>query len=207
MDTIERRFLPLAMIETRMEEGGAEENTLAGYGAVFHRDGDKGTEFEIFDGYIERFAPGAFDESLKLDDVRCLKNHNRDLVLGRSGAGTLTLSVDTKGLFYRCTLPATSYAADLKESVRRKDVTGSSIGFVTQAATILELENGVVIRQIDKAKLYDVGPVTYPAYEGTAVALRSADAAKRQMQDMLARRRSSVLRGIQVRGLRLNLPK
>jgi len=167
---IERRFLQL---ETRADE--TDKNTLTGYAAVFHKDGDAGTQFDLVPGrYIERFAPGAFDETLKSDDILCLFNHERSFVLGRNKAGTLTLSVDARGLKYSCALPDTSCGRDMRISLERRDVSGSSIGFVAEQVTWTEVEDGPTIRLIERAKLFDVSPVTYAAYQGTEASLRSA---------------------------------
>ena len=78
----------------------------------------------------------------------------------------LALSVDSRGLFYRCNLPDTTTGRDMRVSLDRRDVSGSSIGFVAEKVTWTEQEDGPTIRLIEQAKLYDVSPVTYAAYRG-----------------------------------------
>ena len=78
---MEHRFIPMDKMETREEDGRLY---LEGYFAVFN------STYELWPGATESIAPGAFDESVS-DDVRCLYNHNSDLVLGRTTARTLEL--------------------------------------------------------------------------------------------------------------------
>jgi len=177
--THERRFLTTAAagvtIETR-EDGG---KTLTGYAAVFYRAGDSGTEFAPWPGWVERVMPGAFDEALKADDVRALFNHDNSLVLGRNQAGTLTLSVDEKGLRYSVDLPDTQTGRDVPVLVERGDITGSSFAFMTRGEdgqkVYEDKARNSYIRELRAVELFDVSPVTYPAYEGTSVAVRGAE--------------------------------
>lgn len=171
---IERRFTP-GRVELRSEDG--KPAVMRGTAAVFNvRSENFGSEQQPF---FEEIAPGAFDEVLK-DDVRALFNHDANLILARSkgGAGTLRLSVDSTGLVYEAELPDTSYARDLKVSLDRGDVDQSSFAFTVAGHKYEERhENGktVRIRTITKiARLYDVSPVTYPAYPYATVALRCA---------------------------------
>jgi HK97 family phage prohead protease len=167
---IERRVAESA-IEVRFAEGEARTGTtIRGYAARFNSPSSP-----IGGRFIERIAPGAFDDVLA-DDVRALINHDPSLILGRSIAGTLRLSVDGQGLAYEVDLPDTAYARDLATSIGRGDINQSSFGFS------LELDgeewsrgdNGMKVRTITKVKrLYDVSPVTYPAYPEATVGLRS----------------------------------
>lgn len=148
-----------------------DSRTIRGYAAVF------GSESEDLGGFTEYIAPGAFDGVLN-DDVRALVNHNDNLILGRTSSGTLRLSVDERGLAYEFDVPNTSYGNDLLESVRRGDITQSSFGF-TVAEDAWDYEGKGMGKKKPKrtikkvARLYDVSPVTYPAYPDTSVALRS----------------------------------
>jgi len=144
-----------------------------GYGAVFHRDDDPGTEYELWDGAVERIAPDAFSEALsRPDDVRGLFNHDSDHLLGRLSANTLRLSADNKGLRYEIDLPDTQAGRDVATSIERGDLTGSSFAFVPEVVE-WATEESRDVRTIRSVKLYDIGPVTFPAYGSSSAALRS----------------------------------
>lgn len=148
--------------ELRAADG---ESRLVGYAAVFNQ------RTEIAGSWVEEIAPGAFRDAIAHGaDVLALFNHDQDHVLGRTTAGTLTLREDETGLFYEITPPDTQLARDLVENVRKRNITGSSIGFAVRAeewmrpATPAELP----LRRITEVEwLRDVGPVTFPAYEQT----------------------------------------
>ena len=77
-------------------------------------------------------------------DVRALWNHNPDHVLGRTTANTLALTLDARGLAYVIDPPDTQMARDLIVSMRRKDVTGSSFGFITRRDQWTDNADGTV---------------------------------------------------------------
>lgn len=144
--------------------------TIRGYGAVFHRFGDPGTEYVFHDSnVIERIHPKAFKRTLaEKTDVLALWNHEPDLILGRSSTGTLALSTDHIGLRFIIDLPNTNCGRSVAELVDRQDLDGSSFSFLPVDVQWTE-ENGKAIRTILDADLLDVGPVTFPAYSGTSV--------------------------------------
>jgi HK97 family phage prohead protease len=127
---------------------------------------------------VEVIAPDAFDEALAGNpDVRALFNHNADVVLGRTTAGTLRLATDKVGLTYECDPPDTQAARDLMVSMERKDITQSSFGFICMdAAWGFDEVNGLGIRTVKKAQLFDVSPVTFPAYTASTSGIRSLPA-------------------------------
>lgn len=174
----ERRFLaaPEALIEVETREDGG--SVLTGHASVFYREGDAGTEYKMWPGMIERVMPGAFDEALN-DDVRGLFNHDPSLILGRRSAGTLRISVDETGLRYEIDLPDTQTGRDLPVSVSRGDITGSSYAFRVRGAEghkiYKDKELNSYIREIRSVELFDVSPVTYPAYKGADVSARDED--------------------------------
>lgn len=146
---------------------------IAGYAAVFS------TETVIAGLFREQVAPGAFDAALKRDDVRALWNHDPNYVLGRTSADTLRLSVDKRGLRYELAPPDTQWARDLMTSIRRGDVTQSSFAFRVAKEEWEEptRDHPLPLRTIREVELFDVSPVTYPAYDATSVAARDAAAA------------------------------
>lgn len=167
---IERRNTPVPA--TLEERGEGEQPQIVGRAAVFY-DGTEATEFELWEGMRERIMPKSFDRALKeSDDVRGLFNHNPDMILGRTAAKTLMLNKTKQGLDYRIIPGQTTVASDTIESLRRGDVTGSSFAFRVTDQTWKTID-GIDIREIRGVELFDVGPVTYPAYEATTAGLRS----------------------------------
>ena len=173
-----RRFSPMPVEAVAPRLGRASSSGLpkiTGYAAVFYT-GRKSTQYELGPGLIERIHPEAFNRALRdRDDVRGLFNHNSDLVLGRSTAGTLALSVDSRGLRYEISPPDTTVARDLIENLRAGNVTGSSFAFSIDEETWTR-EGNLDIREVRSVRLYDVGPVTYPAYEATVAGADRASA-------------------------------
>lgn len=158
--------------EVRAEGRESEPTHIIGYGAVFN------TKSELLWGFREIIMPGAFDNVLN-DDVRGLFNHDPNFILGRSTAGTLSLSVDEHGLKYDITAPDTPTIRDLVIApLKRGDITQSSFAFqvARNGDDWYENDDGVVIREIHKiSRLYDVSPVTYPAYQAASSTTRSFD--------------------------------
>lgn len=157
----------------RLEARADGGKTAIGYGAVFYREGEAGTEYQLGKGVVERVDAKAFDKALQRgDDVRALFNHEPDHLLGRSTSGTLRLAVDGDGLRYEIDLPDTQAGRDVATSIERGDLSGSSFSFNVERADWQE-ENGRDVRVIRDVRLFDVGPVTFPAYTATSTALRS----------------------------------
>lgn len=163
---VERRVVTLP-VAVRAE---GDQMRLGGYASVFN------TETVIAGLFREQIAPGAFTDAVTQDDVRALFNHDPNFVIGRTVSGTLTLREDETGLAYDAVPPDTQWARDLMVSVGRGDISQSSFGFEVKDDewTRPERSGDLPLRTIRKAKLYDVSPVTYPAYESTTTAVRSA---------------------------------
>jgi len=164
---VERRFFPAEMRVERQEDGPTK---LCGYAAVFN------SMSEYLGGFRERVKPWAFAEALKDSDVRCLFNHDPNIVLGRQKSGSLQLREDEKGLYMEVELPDTQAARDIAVLVERGDITQQSFSFTVapDGETWEELDDGTALRTLTKiSRLYDVSPVVFPAYPETDVALRS----------------------------------
>jgi HK97 family phage prohead protease len=160
---LERRSFTIR--EIRASEGD-EPTVITGYAAVFNELS------ENLGGFYERIEQGAFAGTLESADVRALWNHDPNYPLGRTRAGTLELSEDETGLAFKIRPPDTSYAKDLLVSMRRGDVDQMSFGFRT-IRDRWEQIGGQVIRTLLEVELFDVSPVTFPAYPQTSAAVRS----------------------------------
>lgn len=171
---MEHRYIPMENMETQ-EDG--DDLYLEGYFAVFN------SVYELWPGATESIAPGAFDESVS-DDVRALYNHNTDIVLGRTSAGTMELRQDSHGLWGRVRLNrADSDAMNAYARIARKDITGCSFGFDIAAQETDYREDGTVHWTITKVSpLYEISPCTFPAYQETTVSARKKDLEEIQLK-------------------------
>lgn len=165
---------PLADLEIRAEGDGM---TFTGYAAVFN------SPSEDLGGFRETIAPGAFARSLKRDrNIRMFLNHNTDVVLGATKAGTLRLAEDAKGLIVSADLPETTAGRDLAYLLARGDVDSMSFGFQTVRDTWTDASGNRtgsfqgVNRTLEEVRLFEVSPVTgWPAYPATSASVRSLD--------------------------------
>jgi Escherichia/Staphylococcus phage prohead protease len=179
------------MVERRMVAGAVElredgdSKKLSGYAAVFNDETVIGGGFF---GFREKILPGAFTDTIKVDDVRALFNHDPNLVLGRragSEKDTLRLVEDDRGLRYDIDPPNTVQARDLVELVSRGDISQSSFAFIVPKGgddwNYDDVQNGKLpLRTIKKVQLMDVSPVTYPAYPTTSVSARAKQMAQQR---------------------------
>jgi len=181
----EIRTFDLDVLEVRADSED-EARKIRGHAAVFNKLS------EDLGGFKEIIEPGAFAEAINRDDVRALFNHNPNYVLGRNKSGTLSLAEDERGLSIEIDPPDTQTARDLMTSIERKDITQMSFAFridgkkgerwevdgsdVNPVDAFMALWDGKkhdIVRHVVKTRLYDVSPVTYPAYQQTDVIVRS----------------------------------
>lgn len=165
MDT---RYLKMENVLSRSDDD--DNPVIEGYFAVFN------SVYEVWDGATESIAPGAFAESVS-GDVRSLYNHNTDLILGRTSAGTLELKEDSHGLWGRVKINKNdSDAMNAYERIKRGDITGCSFGFNIEEETADYRDDGTVHWTITKVNpLYEVSPCVFPAYEATRISSRGTD--------------------------------
>ena len=168
IESHKRGFMHPAQFKTR-EDG--EDLIIEGYFAVF------GSIYEIWNDMTESIDPGAFTETLKDADVRALINHDTTLVLGRTKAGTLELSVDEHGLWGKIRInPNDQDAMNLYERVKRGDVDQCSFGFEIVREETDFKEDGSIHWTVMEVRLWEVSVCTFPAYEETEVSARKRDA-------------------------------
>jgi HK97 family phage prohead protease len=117
--------------DRRVISGGVELRSVEGRGLLVGRPVVYDSWSEPIGGmFRERILPGAFDEWLAGEpDVIACVNHDPARLLGRTASGTVRLVNDKQGLSVEVDPPATTYAADLAESVKRGDIRGMSFVF------------------------------------------------------------------------------
>lgn len=162
---------------TRDDNG---ELTIEGYFAVFN------SIYEIAPNMTESVAQGAFSKTLS-GDIRALTNHDTTLVLGRTKAHTLELREDEHGLWGKITInPNDRDAMNLYERVKRGDVDQCSFGFEIVNEETDFRDDGSVHWTIKDVNLYEVSACTFPAYQETNIAARSAEREALQKRELAA---------------------
>lgn len=166
-EQIERRFRAAELRVEKRAEG--EMPKVNGYAVVWDS-----LSVELW-GFREKVKRGAFADSIAAgDDVRALWQHDVNYVLGRTKSGTLRLVEDDHGLAVEIDPPDTPLVRSFLTSIERGDVDQMSFAFrATDDRWDIDA-NEQWVRTVLRAKLYDVSPVTYPAYPATEVGLRAA---------------------------------
>lgn len=156
--------------ELKTRESEENDKYIEGYFAVFNQ------ETEIWSGWYEQIAAGAFANSLRNSDIRCLFNHDTAVVLGRKNAGTLELKEDVHGLWGRVKVnQSDSQALDIYARVERGDISGCSFGFSPISEDYTTDTNGAMHWVERDVELYEVSICTFPAYPQTEVQARKQD--------------------------------
>ena len=168
---LERRFATVE--EFRIETDGKEKR-IVGYPAVFNKLSEPMPTM-FGPAFREKIRAGAFKKALEGEpDIRALFNHNPDLILGRTISGTLEVRERTRGLWSAITPPDTQTGRDVVKNIERGDITQMSFGFTIDKDEWFEDAEGNVTRTIVSVdRLFDISPVTFPAYADTEVAVRS----------------------------------
>jgi HK97 family phage prohead protease len=165
-DVLVRAVFGIDDVEIRKDDEGKIKG-LTGYAARFEKLSVP------FWSFREKIRAGAFKDSLKENNVRALWNHNTDIVLGATGAGTLELKEDKKGLRFDLDLPDTQAGHDAAVSVERGDVDGMSFGFRVLREEWNEKDPKNVVRTLVEVDVREISFTAFPAYPDTSVKARS----------------------------------
>lgn len=200
MQKIERRCFDSPL---EFRSGNKKRDTIIeGYAAVFY-DGTPETEFRLFENAYERILPGAFDEVIaKRENVVGLFNHDPSQLLASVNAGTLELSVDERGLKYRMQINEdTPVGQNVAGFVKRGDLSGSSFAFRARknGDQWIREQSGREVLEQRNLKVFDVGPVTFPAYNATTT---FAERSLKQWQSENPKKRNRVKRKLKIAKLR-----
>lgn len=162
---IERRAVPF---ESRAD--GEGKRKLRGLAVVFN------SETVIGGWFREVIRPGAFTKTLAERDIKMLWNHNTNFPMGSTRAGTLALHESARGLEVDNDPPSLGMNAGFLEAIDRGDVSQMSFGFEVVKENVTRGKNGEMeLREILEVKLFEVSPVTFPAYTDTEIGLRAAE--------------------------------
>lgn len=183
---IVRRCLctPTELHVRELAEGEAPSRTITGYAILFNVPSaplwsDEDSEAQ------EVIAPEAVTKEL-LDgqDIKMTMFHDRQLILARSnkGGGTLSYTVDEKGVAFEFDAPNTVDGDKALELVRRGDISGCSFAFTTRYydSDFVERQSEVAPNGVNKITyrvkavtgIYDFTLAADPYYPDTSVEAR-----------------------------------
>lgn len=165
--------------EIRTSEVLADNKTIYGKAISFE------TLSVDLGGFRETIKRGAITQELiDNSDIFARTNHDNDYILARSknGKGSLSLELRNDGLYFSFELPNTEKGNELREHIKRGEITQCSFAFNAAKepnAEVWRNENGIIYRDIYKiGYLGDVAPVYNPAYEETYVSMRAKECVK-----------------------------
>jgi hypothetical protein len=164
MSDAERRF---TSVPVEIRAAAQDKLTIGGYAAKFERMSQN------LGGFVEVIRSSFFNKSRGdgWPNVMARHNHDDNMLLGTSGAGTLRLNLDEVGLDYSVDLPQTRM--DVYELVSRQDVRQSSFAFIAFEDDWTTSDQGFPLRSLVSGQLIDVASVNSPAYLDTSTGLRS----------------------------------
>jgi HK97 family phage prohead protease len=190
--TTPRSDLCRSVAFTRDDSEHGDGRSFIGYGAVFNSL----TRIDSWEGtFDEQFAPGAFRKTLRERKPKFQFDHGRHPMIGSVPIGVITeIREDDRGLYVEARLGKHMLVDFVQEAIETGAIDGMSIRFSvvreewrdnmgnivapTEVDAILwggHPERIVLQRTILEAKLDEVGPVVWPAYQNTTAGVRSME--------------------------------
>lgn len=172
---LEFRSVPKAIGPVVARAAGDDAGpVIEGLGSVYNQVTTIGRYYPI----DEVVDPAAWTKSIGEGDIRSMKNHDTNWLLGRTKSGSLRLTEKTEGLHYEIDVNADDpNAMSTHAQVARGDIDGSSVWFrvIREEWTEPTDSNGLErpLRRILEAELFEVGPVVFPAFEQTTSTARA----------------------------------
>ncbi len=187
------------LLSIRSSEDESGQFFFTGYAALFDDPTDIGGWF------YESIHKDAFNSALaRKDDVRAIFNHDPNLILGRTKSGSLSLEVDETGLKSTIRIPDTTLGKDLKYHIEQGDISQMSFGFIILKEERKGLLNEKPWYEIQDVELFDVSPVTYPAYANTNIEVKRQKAIESRVREIMDKE-GRAKAGFELRTRKINL--
>lgn len=170
-------------VELRAVDDGAADAppVMFGHFAVFNEWSEINSIWE--GNFLERIAPGAFRKTFRENraDIKVLFQHGHDFQIGEKPLGPIDdLREDPTGAYYEVTLLDAPYVRNDIQPGLEAGVYGASFRFTVMRQEIVEdpgatdaNPKGLPERTIKEVRLYEFGPVTFPAYPSATAGVRS----------------------------------
>lgn len=167
--------MEIRSIESSFQEN---DNIIEGYGIKFN------TVSEIlYDKEKRRFFREIIDreainqELIDNSDIKFLFNHDKERLLARRnrGQGSLNVEVRDDGVYFSFEIPSTSIGNDLREMIKRGEVTTCSFAFTDGDNIEWDFSDREIPTRVVKSVrgIYDLSAVLDAAYSQTEISCRS----------------------------------
>lgn len=194
--------LCLRSVEFRAAEGSMDDGrTLEGYAAVFNEP----TDINSYEGrFSEEIAPGAFKKTISERKPVLQFDHGKDARVGSIPIGAIQeLREDPEGLFVQARLFDNPVVEPIRQAIEAQAISGMSFRFqvvrdewrdaegeLVKPGDLSQMlynsgKRGPLKRTIKEVQLFEAGPVVFPAYEQTSVAVRSLEDISDEDRDAL----------------------
>lgn len=196
--------LCLRAVEFRAADEAGDGRTLEGYAAVFRTP----TLIDSWEGtFEEEIARGAFSKTIGERTPVLQFDHGRDMRTGSLPIGSIEdLREDSKGLFVSARLFDNDVVEPIRQAIEAQAIDGMSFRFEVlrdrwrdaagknvkpeELSTLLWKpgDRGPLKRTLLEVRLFELGPVVFPAYASTSVGVRSilADLPEDQRHELVA---------------------
>ena len=180
---IVQRTLTASGVHVREGEEGGSSRTIAGYAIMFGVQSEVLWADERSEAREVIAREAVTQELLDGSDIKFTMFHDRQLILARSnkGKGTLSYSIDEKGVSFEFEAPATADGDKALELVRRGDIAGCSFAFSTYyyddnyVSPATEIVDGIEVVTYTVRQILSIDDFTLaadPAYPSTSVDVR-----------------------------------
>src|SRR5690606_18400140 len=138
---------------------------------------DSETVIDSWEGnFVEKIDRGAFRKTLRERTPVLQFDHGRHPVVGSIPLGSFeSLSEDDHGLHVVARLHNNWLVEPVRDAIRSQAISGMSFRFSVVKEKWLDPADAksLPVRIIQEVKLYELGPVVFPAYDNTSVGVRS----------------------------------
>lgn len=166
-----RDFTRSVPFEVERADNSKDGLTLSGHAAVF----DQVTRIDSWEGqFDEVIQRGAFRKTLRERTPVLMFEHGKHPLIGSMPLGTITKArEDDTGLWIEARLHDNWLIEPVRDAITSKSVDGMSFRFEAVKDAWQNDKRKVPLRTLQELRVPELGPVVFPAYSGTDVAVRS----------------------------------
>lgn len=183
------RAAPFTLARADDDGEASDGRTLTGYAALFGEE----TLIDSWEGrFTETIRKGAFKKTIREQSPVMQFDHGRHPLIGSIPIGSIAdLREDDQGLYVEGRITDNWLMQPVRDAIAEETINGMSFRFevvreewrdangkLVKPDEVLDLlwmpgDRGPLKRELIELKCRELGPVVFPAYQGTSVAVRS----------------------------------